>query len=138
MKKLLLLTAFAIGIFTINQTFANDYFVNESSIDQLFSNTTEVEMIDLNVSSSNSMDDYKVDGKDPIVAIALDAIGLGVLGIHRFYLGTEPISGLLYPITCGGFGGIVPFIDFVVLIINYEDISPFVNNPHFFMWKDSF
>lgn len=138
MKKLLFLFAFTLGAFTINQTIASNYFVNESEVDQLIDNANEVEIIDLDLSSNNSIDDYKVNGKDPIIAIALDAIGLGALGIHRFYLGTEPIAGLLYPITCGGFGGIIPLIDFVVLILNYEDISPFVDNPNFFMWKDSF
>jgi TM2 domain-containing membrane protein YozV len=71
--------------------------------------------------------------KDPVVAILLDFF-LGGLGVHRFYLGTKPLTGIGYILTCGGIFGIVPLIDFIVLIIDHDDISPYIDNPKFFMW----
>jgi TM2 domain-containing membrane protein YozV len=129
MKNFLLLFALALGVFMSTQTSAANFTVNEDAVDQLFENASATT---LDLSTSNSMGDFDVEGKDPIIAIGLDFF-FGYLGVHRFYMGTETMSGLLYPITCGGFVGIVPLIDLVVLIINYEDISPFVNNPTFFM-----
>jgi TM2 domain-containing membrane protein YozV len=67
------------------------------------------------------------------IAIALDFF-LGGLG-HRFYLGTETLTGLAYIFTCGGIFGIVPLVDLIVLIIDNKDISAYINNPKFFMWN---
>jgi hypothetical protein len=41
-----------------------------------------------------------------------------------------------YILTCGGIFGIVPFVDWIVLLIGLveDDISKYVNNPKFFMW----
>jgi len=71
--------------------------------------------------------------KSAPVALLLDFF-LGGLGVHRFYLGTEVLTGVGYILTCGGIFGIVPLIDFVMLIINFDDISPYIDNPRFFMW----
>lgn len=71
--------------------------------------------------------------KDVVVALLLDFF-LGGLGIHRFYLGTKTMTGIGYILTCGGIFGIVPLIDFIVLIIDNDDISPYIDNPKFFMW----
>ena len=68
------------------------------------------------------------------MALVLDFF-LGGLGIHRFYLGTEVMTGIGYILTCGGIFGIVPLVDFIVLIINIDNISKYVNNPKFFMWN---
>ena len=72
--------------------------------------------------------------KDAIIAIVLDFF-LGEFGVHRFYLGTAVLTGVGYILTCGGIFGIVPLVDFFVLIINSKDISRYVNNPKFFMWN---
>ena len=140
MKKMLLLFVFAAGLFLSQQAKAANYRINEDAVDQLFDDATETSMLNIDATAMTttvSMSDYDVAGKDPIVAIVLDFF-LGGLGIHRFYLGTEPMSGIAYFLTCGGIFGVVPLIDLIVLAINYEDISPFVDNPSFFMWKDQF
>lgn len=140
MKKLLLFAFLFVSFFTINQVQASSYSIDEQSVDQLFNKAVETIMLSINAADLNSAPLSVVSpasagsSKDPIVAIVLDFF-LGGLGIHRFYLGTELLTGLGYIITCGGIFGIVPLIDFVVLIINNKDISPYVNNPKFFMWN---
>ncbi|MBQ9417685.1 MAG: TM2 domain-containing protein [Bacteroidales bacterium] len=61
---------------------------------------------------------------------------LGGFGIHRHYMGTDRLMFLYYIITCGGIFGIVPLVDWVVLLIGVidNDISKYVNNSRFFMW----
>jgi hypothetical protein len=66
-----------------------------------------------------------------LVAIALD-ISLGLFGMHRLYLGTDVKVPIGYTLTFGG-GGVLWLADLVMLIAT-RDITPYMNNPHFFMW----
>ena len=62
---------------------------------------------------------------------------VGFLGVHRFYMGTETLTGVGYILTLGGCG-IVAFVDWIVLLIaliNQEGISKYEDNPKFFMWS---
>lgn len=135
MKKLLLLAVFALAIMVSNQAKAANYHVDETAVDQLFDNA--VETIDMSATLSTTNSTVMSGDKEAIVAIVLDVV-LGGLGVHRLYLGTEIITWLLYPITAGGIFGIVPIIDLVVLIMDMDDISAYIDNPDFFMWKDAF
>ncbi|MEY3597859.1 MAG: hypothetical protein RL521_281 [Bacteroidota bacterium] len=65
------------------------------------------------------------------VAIALDCT-LGFFGVHRMYLGTDPKVPVFYTLSMGG-GGLLWLVDLGVLI-SHKDISPYMNNPHMFMW----
>ena len=78
--------------------------------------------------------DQKVmEEKNAWLAVILDFF-LGGIAIHRVYLGGTPVLILGYLLTIGGIFGIVPLVDFFVLIINNQDISKYVNNNRFFMW----
>ena len=140
MKKLVFVAFLFVCFLSIKQSSASTYSIDEQSVDQLINKAVETSMLSFNTSDLNSGSTSFVSsapsgkGKDAVVAIVLDFF-LGGLGIHRFYLGTEVLTGLGYILTCGGIFGIVPLIDFVVLIINNKDISPYVNNPKFFMWN---
>ena len=68
------------------------------------------------------------------ITAALLTIPLGFLGVHRIYLGTKPHIPIIYIATIGGCFGILPFIDFVVLLLS-EDAHPFINNSRVFMWN---
>jgi TM2 domain-containing membrane protein YozV len=57
----------------------------------------------------------------------------GIVGLHRIYLGTSPHVPVVYIGTLGGIFGILPFIDFCVLILD-KDIDRYVENPKIFMW----
>ncbi|HPH23607.1 MAG TPA: TM2 domain-containing protein [Chitinophagaceae bacterium] len=155
MKKTTLLLAMIIGL-TISQSNAatfpkatetvnNSYTINDDDVEALFANSTE---LDLNTISSkeeslnlfgtttnaNSATFKKASsGKSAIAAIVIDFF-VGGLGIHRAYLGTKTFTWIGYILTCGGIFGIVPLVDFIVLIVNANNISQFENNSKFFMW----
>jgi len=57
----------------------------------------------------------------------------GMLGLHRIYLGAKPIIPILYVVTLGGFVGILPFVDMMVMILS-EDTKPFIKNSKILMW----
>jgi len=57
----------------------------------------------------------------------------GIVGVHRIYLGTKPYVPVAYIATLGGVFGILPFIDFCV-ILGSKDVDRFVNNGKVFMW----
>lgn len=140
MKKLFFIFIMLVAVLSVKQANASSYSVNEQAIDQLFDNAVETSMLSVNspemnsVVSNSSVALAPSNDKDAVVAIVLDFF-LGGLGIHRFYLGTETLTGIGYILTCGGIFGIVPLVDFIVLIIDNKDISPYINNPKFFMWN---
>jgi TM2 domain-containing membrane protein YozV len=136
MKKLISLSLiFVLTAFCSFNAKATGYTSDENLIDQMFTKAPEgviIPFTNFNL-AANSTALVGAAQKDAIIAIVLDFF-LGGLGVHRFYLGTEVLTGVGYILTCGGIFGIVPLVDFVVLIIDSKDISPYVNNPKFFMW----
>lgn len=140
MKKIVLFLFVVLAVMVSQQAKASAYHVDEISVDQLFDNAVETSIFDFNAPALNTMatnaGSSAVAGKDPIIALALNFF-FGYLGAHRFYLGTELLTGIAYIVTFGGFG-IINLIDFIVLIINHDNIAPFVNNPALFMWKGMF
>lgn len=136
MKRIFLLAVVAIFAFTsVQESHAAKYKLDEESIDALFETATESDFNLLAETTMNNPDfqTMAMNEKDPMVAILLDFF-LGGLGVHRFYLGTKPMTGIGYILTCGGIFGVVPLIDLIMLAIDYEDISKYVDNPKFFMW----
>ena len=73
--------------------------------------------------------------KDPVIAWLI-SFPTGMLGLHRAYLGTSTTTVILYIVTAGGILGIVPMIDWILLLrgIQDGDISRFVGNRRFVMW----
>ena len=126
----------AVTVLCSSNAKASSYVANDNKIDALFTSAPEVvnaAFTNLNLSTNSTAPLAAAANKDAVVAILLDFF-LGGFGVHRFYLGTEVMTGIGYILTCGGIFGIVPFVDFIVLIINMNDISKYVNNPKFFMW----
>ena len=76
----------------------------------------------------------KQQRRKKIIACALAfPLPLGIIGVHRIYLKTKPYVPVVYIVTLGGAAGIVPFIDFIVLLLE-KDISKYENNPNIIMW----
>ena len=139
MKKTFILILLFVAVCSFQQVSAASYSIDEQSVDQLFEKATETSMVSINANELSAVPSniptsmIAPKEKDAVVAIVLDFF-LGGLGIHRFYLGTKTMTGIGYILTCGGIFGVVPLIDFIVLIIDNQDISPYIDNPKFFMW----
>lgn len=70
--------------------------------------------------------------KSKLIASALD-ISMGLLGVHRLYLGTSTKVPILYALTLGG-GGFLVLTD-LAIIITAKDFEKHSNNPHVLMWN---
>ncbi|MES2591387.1 MAG: TM2 domain-containing protein [Bacteroidota bacterium] len=57
----------------------------------------------------------------------------GFVGAHRVMLGTKPWVPVVYVATFGGCFGILPLIDFCVIMFS-DNIEQYENNPNIFMW----
>ncbi len=57
----------------------------------------------------------------------------GFMGAHRVMLGTKPWVPIIYAATFGGCFGLLPLIDFCVIVFS-KDIEQYENNPKVFMW----
>lgn len=71
--------------------------------------------------------------KKVTAAILAFPFPFGIVGLHRIYLGTQPYVPVAYIGTLGGVFGILPFIDFCVLVLD-KDIDRYANNGKVFMW----
>jgi TM2 domain-containing membrane protein YozV len=142
MKKISLLVVF---ILSAALTFAgSNYKLNDEKIDQLFSSATEISVAGLAPMSATAMNIEGITSVTEVnnkilIAWIVDWIGLGFFGIHRYVLGTKASMWAIYTFTCGGIFYIVPFIDWVVLLINglvMGQGDKYLNNNKFFMWAN--
>jgi TM2 domain-containing membrane protein YozV len=60
---------------------------------------------------------------------------LGIVGMHRIYLGTAPYVPVVYIASVGGVFGILPFIDFCMILLE-KDVERYSNNTKVFMWVE--
>jgi len=88
-----------------------------------------------------SSDSLKNNVKDTIhhkkhrLVAALLAFPLGVFGLHRMYLGTDGRIPFIYIVTIGGGFGVLPFIDFVLILLSKDIHKTYTHNHHLFMWQ---
>ena len=144
MKKFLFLSLICLSSVCTFAASNNAYVVDDQKVEQLFTNSVDASVAALseqnNAFAANGQINFanaahfKASDKSFVAAILLNFF-LGGLGIHRLYLGTATMTWIGYILTCGGIFGIVPFVDFIVLIIHNDDISAYVDNTHFFMWS---
>lgn len=74
----------------------------------------------------------KVLVRKKIIAVSL-AVTLGVFGVHRLYLGTEPKVPIIYTLTLGGGFGVLVVSD-IIAILSAKDLTPYSPNKKVFMW----
>lgn len=87
------------------------------------------------VSQLNKRLHVKNDDRTRKITAAVLAFPLpfGVVGAHRIYLNSKPIVPISYIATVGGCFGIVPLIDFIV-ILKEPTTEKFEKNNKIFMW----
>jgi TM2 domain-containing membrane protein YozV len=70
-----------------------------------------------------------------VAAVLAFPFPFGMIGLHRIYLGTKPWVPFIYLVTLGGCFGVLPFIDFVVILLQDEEsLQQYRNNGKIFMW----
>jgi TM2 domain-containing membrane protein YozV len=70
-----------------------------------------------------------------IAALLAFPIPCGIFGLHRVYMHTAPAVPFVYVATAGGLFGVLPFIDFVLILLNKDIHLTYTSNPHIFMWQ---
>jgi TM2 domain-containing membrane protein YozV len=144
MKKFLFLSFICLSSVCTFAATGSQYVVDDQQVEQLFTNSVDASFAALSDNSllnaagaaSNSAARFRDSDKTFVAAILLNFF-LGGLGIHRLYLGTATLTWVGYILTFCGIFGIVPLVDFIVLIVHNEDISAYVDNTRFFMWADN-
>ena len=144
MKRLFTLLLLA-GMLSIS-TFAakSDYKLNSMKVNQMFENSMEVNFENIIGNSLNEMAMHKSAfiGDDVqtavIIALLIYFTQLEFIGFHRYILGTKPTMFAYYLFTCGGVCGVVPLIDFFVLLIDgalNDNGEKYIDNEQFLMWN---
>ncbi len=105
-----------------------DSILNSISTDTLVHQLNQKEVASLSLLPS---DDLKK--KKRVCAFFAFPFPFGFVGAHRVMLGTKPWIPIVYVATFGGCFGLLPLIDFLV-ILNAKDMEQYENNPNLFMW----
>jgi TM2 domain-containing membrane protein YozV len=74
-------------------------------------------------------------GHRVVAAILAFPFPFGIVGLHRIYLGTAPYVPVVYIATLGGVFGILPLIDFCVLLLD-KNTDKYISNKQVFMWMN--
>ena len=137
MKKLFLALVAVLAV-TISANAAS-YTVNDEAVDALIEAAAEVSPMGMEaVSEAMATAGATVSSGngDAVVGILLNFF-LGGFGIHRHYLGTRPWMWAIYTFTIGGIFGIVPFVDFIVQILDLVEgagAGRLAGNTKFIAW----
>jgi TM2 domain-containing membrane protein YozV len=136
MKKFLLLMLFCTIGFAYSSKASSIYTVDDATIETTLSMATPV-TLQLSDAASMFMDPMAISAakSDKKFWVALIwCYFLGGVGAHRVYLGAKGAMIFYYIITGCGIFGIVPTIDFIMLIVDNKDISKYVGSNRYFMW----
>lgn len=143
MKKLITTSVLVLlAVFTLS---ASSYKLDDQSVDALFNNATETTVTSIDMFNSNAMD---LNGMTTVssssstvtvlIALLIDyPVGLGIFGVHRYILGTKGSMWAIYTFTVCGIFGIVPTVDWWVLLIDgliLGNGDKYLDNEKFFMW----
>lgn len=136
MKRILVVLGLLVGFSFASQ--ANSYQVNDAAIDNLFANSTEIMVSSFNnLNPTGDALPVILEKENEAIIATIICWVVGGFGIHRHYLGTKKYMWAIYTFTGCGIFGIVPFVDFWVLLIDgviQENVSKYQNNEKFFMW----
>ena len=115
---------------------AANYTVDDDAIDALIEASAEVSPLQLMPEAAVPAAASLSSGSPSPIGAFLVCTFLGGFGIHRHYMGTRPWMWALYTFTFCGIFGIVPLVDWVMLLLGVEDdnISAYVHNSKFIMW----
>jgi TM2 domain-containing membrane protein YozV len=140
MKKMFFVLV--VAALSITAAMCNEsYKLDDSKVDAMFTNATELS-ITTDMVANNNFDSSMTmvsnsSNKGKIVAAWVVDWFLGGFGIHRYILGTKANMFVIYTFTVCGIFGIVPLVDWFVLLINgiiQDNGEKYIDNKKFFMW----
>ena len=115
---------------------AASYTVDDDAIDALIEASAEISPLEMMPAAAVPAAASLASGAPQPIASFLLCTFLGGFGVHRHYMGTRPWMWAIYTFTFCGIFGIVPFVDWVMLLIGVVDdnISQYCGNTRFIMW----
>ncbi len=108
--------------------------VNDSILNSIATDTLHLQS-NQNATAHSIIDTIKDNQKKKkrVTAFCAFPFPLGFVAAHRIMLGTKPWVPIVYVATFGGCFGLLPLIDFCVILFS-KDITQYENNPNIFMW----
>jgi len=144
MKKLVAILFGA--LLATNMAFAGNYTLDNQAIDKMFDQATAITVSGVTSVLQNDFASAPMAslnaGTDQTTTILIAWIVdwfVGGFGIHRYVLGTKSNMWAIYTFTVCGIFGIVPLVDWFVLLIDgliQGNGSKYMNNDKFFMWAN--
>lgn len=139
MKKIFLLSAMVVGLFTSSFASNNNYKIAEANIDQLFASSEDVTLnaTDEAYSLMNSTASIKAGDAKTVTGFLLRAFFCGEFALHRSYMGTGGKQLLWYYFCIPVVGGVTGCVDFWWVVIDGEDaMNKYKDNGKFMVWND--
>ncbi len=99
----------------------------------LISGLSELDPQLKDLSNKNFLLKDEVKKKKLVSALFAFPFPFGFMGAHRIMLGCKPWVPVVYVATFGGCFGLLPLIDFCVILFS-KDIEQYENNSQVFMW----
>jgi len=110
---------------------------NSDTLVALIETTTELDLNDITRPSPLFKRFHTKQSKNKKITATLLAFPFpfGIVGLHRIYLGTAPYVPVVYIASLGGAFGVLPLVDFFVLLLD-KNIDRFADNNKVFMWVE--
>jgi len=77
--------------------------------------------------------DKQKKNKRTIATLLAFPLPFGIVGLHRIYLGSAAYVPVAYIASLGGMFGVLPFVDFCVLMLD-KNTERYTDNKKIFMW----
>lgn len=107
--------------------------LGDSILSSISTDTLELQLNQKEVAPFSLLPSDDLKQKKRVCAFFAFPFPFGFVGAHRVMLGTKPWIPIIYVATFGGCFGLLPLIDFLV-ILNAKDMEQYENNPNLFMW----
>lgn len=105
----------------------------DSTLSSIASDTLVLQLNQKEIAPLSDSPTNDLKKKKRVCAFFAFPFPFGFVGAHRVMLGTKPWIPIVYVATFGGCFGLLPLIDFLV-ILNAKDMEQYENNPNLFMW----
>jgi hypothetical protein len=139
MRKLFFVFAFMAMMVSVSSVKADNYFVNDNAIEDLFAASEDMttEIADLsNPLLTSSVMGTKATANQTVGGFLLRAYFCGFVALHRSYMGTGGKTLWYYYFCIPIVGPCVNYVDFFwVLFKGSEAMNKYKDNPKFIVWK---